>query len=494
MPIRVSRAAGIRRLLGSAVREGWPEVADFNDNVMKVGLAGGTLSYRDQELTLFRSGAPEQVWMNLDYSPVIGESGEPIGVIAIVVETSEAVRVTRRLRENEARLQFLDALGKETAQEHRCRHDPGDHHTHGRRASRRFDLRLCRHGCRTRTASPSAATGRRRGRGTSSGITVSPISAGSRSSELGAGLPLVINDNLKELAPEEAATFQSIGIGATICMPLVKEGRLTALMAIHHKDPHVWTDDELALITRGDGTVLGAYRARARRRRRCATASSASAPSSRRKVAERTAALQQSEKNIRTVFETSYLNQGLLTTEGKIVYVNATALASIKSRLEDVVGRDFWETPWFTGTPGMPEKVREGVARVAAGESIQIAMPLNLPTGRPHLRILDAAGAGRRPARSCACAGSRRDHRARPRRAGAAAGAEDGGHRQAHRRRRARLQQPADGHPRQSRTAAQAAAGRSRRCCGCSTMRREGAQRGALADRSACWPSRAGRT
>src|ERR1700689_3227085 len=31
------------KLLGSAVREGWPEVADFNDPVMKVGLSGGTL-------------------------------------------------------------------------------------------------------------------------------------------------------------------------------------------------------------------------------------------------------------------------------------------------------------------------------------------------------------------------------------------------------------------------------------------------------------------
>ena len=31
-------------------------------------------------------------------------------------------------------------------------------------------------------------------------------------------------------------------------MPLVKEGRLTALMAIHHRFPHVWTDNELALI------------------------------------------------------------------------------------------------------------------------------------------------------------------------------------------------------------------------------------------------------
>jgi hypothetical protein len=65
------------RLLGSKVREGWPEVADFNDHVMKVGLASGTLSYRDQELTLYRHDRPEQVWMNLDYSPVLDEGGRP---------------------------------------------------------------------------------------------------------------------------------------------------------------------------------------------------------------------------------------------------------------------------------------------------------------------------------------------------------------------------------------------------------------------------------
>jgi PAS domain S-box-containing protein len=85
------------QLLGSEVREGWPEVAEFNDNVMRVGLAGGTLSYQDQELTLYRHGGPEQVWMNLDYSPIIGESGDPEGVIAIVVETTAKVLAERRL-------------------------------------------------------------------------------------------------------------------------------------------------------------------------------------------------------------------------------------------------------------------------------------------------------------------------------------------------------------------------------------------------------------
>lgn len=91
------------RLLGSKVREGWPEVADFNDNVMKVGLAGGTLAYRDQELTLYRSGRPEQVWMNLDYSPVLDEGGRPAGVLAVVIETTERVRAERARDAAEAR-------------------------------------------------------------------------------------------------------------------------------------------------------------------------------------------------------------------------------------------------------------------------------------------------------------------------------------------------------------------------------------------------------
>jgi PAS domain S-box-containing protein len=97
------------QLLGSNVREGWPEVADFNDNVMKVGLAGGTLAYKDQELTLHRTGQPEQVWMNLDYWPVLDESGEPAGVICTVVETSERVKADAALRESEARLRELNA-------------------------------------------------------------------------------------------------------------------------------------------------------------------------------------------------------------------------------------------------------------------------------------------------------------------------------------------------------------------------------------------------
>jgi PAS domain S-box-containing protein len=95
-------------LLGSKVREGWPEVADFNDNVMKcVFERGETLSYRDQELTLYRHGRAESVWMNLDYSAVVDDDGSRAGVIAIVVETSAKVRAERRLSGERERLRQM---------------------------------------------------------------------------------------------------------------------------------------------------------------------------------------------------------------------------------------------------------------------------------------------------------------------------------------------------------------------------------------------------
>ena len=93
--------------LGLGVRDGWPEVADFNDNVMKVVLGGGTLAYHDQELTLYRHGAPEPVWMDLDYSPVLDAAGIPCGVIAIVTETTQKVRAERWLQGEQDRVRRM---------------------------------------------------------------------------------------------------------------------------------------------------------------------------------------------------------------------------------------------------------------------------------------------------------------------------------------------------------------------------------------------------
>ena len=87
--------------LGSKAGESWPEVAEHNAHVIRVALAGGTLAYKDQEMTLLRSGKPEQVWMNLDYAPILDEAGKPFGVLVVVVDTTDKIRAEQQLRASE---------------------------------------------------------------------------------------------------------------------------------------------------------------------------------------------------------------------------------------------------------------------------------------------------------------------------------------------------------------------------------------------------------
>jgi PAS domain S-box-containing protein len=89
------------------------------------------------------------------------------------------------------------------------------------------------------------------------------------------------------------------------------------------------------------------------------------------RIRERTAQLQANEAKMRAILESSHLYQGLLSTEGELVFANRTALAGIRAKTSDVIGRPFWETPWFSGTEGAPEAVRTIFARVMRGEDVR---------------------------------------------------------------------------------------------------------------------------
>ena len=103
-------------LLGSKVLEGWPEAADLNSNVLQTCYhRGGTLSFKDLPLTLYRNkGEPEDLWLDLNYGPVLDESGRPGGVLAVVVETTGKVLAERTLMEERAAV--LEANKRLTAE------------------------------------------------------------------------------------------------------------------------------------------------------------------------------------------------------------------------------------------------------------------------------------------------------------------------------------------------------------------------------------------
>src|SRR5436190_4897851 len=99
------------------------------------------------------------------------------------------------------------------------------------------------------------------------------------------------------------------------------------------------------------------------------------------RISERTAQLESSEAQMRAIFETSHQYQSLLNPHGDVLYANKTALAGIRTDASEVIGQPFWETPWFSATPGMRDTVRDAFIAVMRGEEIQTEILLHLPIG-----------------------------------------------------------------------------------------------------------------
>jgi PAS domain-containing protein len=84
---------------------------------------------------------------------------------------------------------------------------------------------------------------------------------------------------------------------------------------------------------------------------------------------------------LRAMFETSFVYQGFMTPGGTLLDANEASLESIDARLDDVVGKPFWDTPWFVRTPGASEEVHRAVQAAGAGQRVQKVMDVVLPAG-----------------------------------------------------------------------------------------------------------------
>ena len=84
---------------------------------------------------------------------------------------------------------------------------------------------------------------------------------------------------------------------------------------------------------------------------------------------------------LRAAFATDLIFQGFLDTQGTVLDANPASLAAIGASLEDVAGRPFWDTAWFSETPGMAHRMREAVESAAQGETVRSTLRVNLPDG-----------------------------------------------------------------------------------------------------------------
>src|ERR1700724_1579298 len=71
------------------------------------------------------------------------------------------------------------------------------------------------------------------------------------------------------------------------------------------------------------------------------------------RIRERTAQLESNEAQMRAIFETSHQYQVLLNQHGDVLHANRTALSGIRIDASEVIGKPFWDTPWFSATGNM---------------------------------------------------------------------------------------------------------------------------------------------
>ncbi len=232
------------RSFHSTWAEIWPDISPLIDQA----LAGEAVWLEDLPLRMNRHGYDEDTTFTFSYSPARDDFGGIVGLFCACTETTRKTQVESELREREARLLFFDELEEQLFLSTKATDAMGA-------ATTMLGSSLGASRCAYADVSAGANRFCIRRDFTAPGIE---SSSGDYSLDLfgplaavamRTGETLVVNDVYAELESGEGREmFEAIGIKAIVCCPLIKDGRLAAMMAIHQDRPRTWTENEIALV------------------------------------------------------------------------------------------------------------------------------------------------------------------------------------------------------------------------------------------------------
>ncbi|HKU79918.1 MAG TPA: PAS domain S-box protein [Rhodanobacteraceae bacterium] len=241
--------------LGQPTRECWPEVWHINQPIYERVFRGETLMFEDALYPLTRNGRTADAWFDLCYSPMLGGAGEVAGVLVTLVEVTErhhaaaerlrAAAVLARSDERQSALLELGDVLRPLSDARVVRTQACE--TLGRR------MKVDRaYYADVDTAGHASFTGDFRSEGAAAMPNpYRPEKFGLAAAyALRAGNTLVVDDldDWKALTEEERRHCHAHGMRALLKVPLVKDGRLVAFLALHQGQPRHWTTGEIALV------------------------------------------------------------------------------------------------------------------------------------------------------------------------------------------------------------------------------------------------------
>ncbi|MFH2075096.1 MAG: response regulator [Pseudomonadota bacterium] len=82
-------------------------------------------------------------------------------------------------------------------------------------------------------------------------------------------------------------------------------------------------------------------------------------------------ALRESEQKFRVIFDQTFQFIGVLSVDGIVRQINQTALQFAGVSEDAVLGNLFWETPWWTHSPELQQRLKTAVREAAQGELVR---------------------------------------------------------------------------------------------------------------------------
>ncbi len=320
--------------LGQPAAVLWSEIWDALEPLNAAVLAGEAQWFEDVPFTLAGRDR-EQSWFSFSYTPLVDDAGVVAGFYCGAIETTDRILAERRFREGEKSLRKLnDTLEQQVAERTQER---------DRLWRNTQDIQVIIDGAGVFEAvNPSFTT------------------------ILGWSPEEVIGRSVFEfvIPDDEAVTDRALQHARTKTLPTVEN-------RYRHKDggfrwiSWVAAPEDGLIYASGRNVTFEKEQAQA--------------------LAERTEALQIAISRQRAMYDATRQLIGVLDLDGTLRDANRASLDAIGAKHGHVVGKPFAETPWFTGTPGMPDIVRGGIAAAGGGESIRTEMALKMPDGSTRI-------------------------------------------------------------------------------------------------------------
>nr|WP_246357135.1 GAF domain-containing protein [Pyxidicoccus fallax] len=227
--------------LGASTPDVWKEIWPTIGPMWLEVLQGKAIGFDDFKLTIGRYGYPEDCYFNFSYSPVRDDDGAVAGVLVTFAETTNRVLSERRLKLLDEVSQAMRSVANPQEAMQTTARMLGEHlqvnrcaYAHVLEDQDTFDL------IGDYTVGVRSIVGRYRF--TDFGAHVHALML--------AGRPYVNHDVDKD--PQTVGTdlgaYRLTEIQSVICVPLLKNGRFVAAMAVHSSQPRHWTPAEVDLV------------------------------------------------------------------------------------------------------------------------------------------------------------------------------------------------------------------------------------------------------